>query len=570
MKYVMFEIENYRAIKNKLLIELDKRIIPIVGINECGKSTILQAIYSFDYNNDGNYSGQHLNNTQNLYETSHKNSAIITAIVDITVKDLYDCLENICPEYLEADSEELHIPLETFLEIYSRNAEESVLVSIKRDLSTKEYSFNNFFDLLSSDEQNKLGKEIVDKMPYIIYSDDFTDRPTSEIKIESNKEDEWTSIFKRIFETASNGDYTLEDCLKQKDENIRKSMLSDVQAYLSGTLTEEWQRFSSDNQNLDLILDIDVDKSILKIKVNDRLNNHNRYFELSSRSKGFIWYYNFIMKVKFNPKRTDREGNSIFLLDEPGSYLHESAQKTLCENLKSISESEGVVIYCTHSASLLNPKVIPVNNILVVDKSAKGYITTNDISNYQTYVKKNTPMQPIFEALRLPEYEMIATDEKIVCVEGIYDKYVLEMFCELPTNTRVFPSVNADSIKDNISYFIAYNKDFVAIWDDDSEGRKHQKNAIKYFGVNYQDRFLRLPGKGSGTYRMEEMFTEEDNNMIRNKLGLNDNASYNSFIGELYYLNDGEKRSEIISSISKQAKDKFIYLAKQIKDVFSN
>ena len=52
MRYKSFTIENYRAIKDKVIIDLEKRVIPLVGINECGKTTILQAIFCFDYGND--------------------------------------------------------------------------------------------------------------------------------------------------------------------------------------------------------------------------------------------------------------------------------------------------------------------------------------------------------------------------------------------------------------------------------------------------------------------------------------------------------------------------------------
>ena len=55
MKYISFSIEHYRAIKEKITINLAPRIIPLVGVNECGKTTILQAIFCFDYFNDNEY-----------------------------------------------------------------------------------------------------------------------------------------------------------------------------------------------------------------------------------------------------------------------------------------------------------------------------------------------------------------------------------------------------------------------------------------------------------------------------------------------------------------------------------
>jgi predicted ATP-dependent endonuclease of OLD family len=41
MRYIKFEIQNYRAIKNSLDIEVKQNaLIPLVGINESGKTSI--------------------------------------------------------------------------------------------------------------------------------------------------------------------------------------------------------------------------------------------------------------------------------------------------------------------------------------------------------------------------------------------------------------------------------------------------------------------------------------------------------------------------------------------------
>ena len=61
MKYKSFRIKNYKAIKD-LTIEVDKpKLTPIIGLNETGKSSILQAMFSFDYTNDDQYNGEFVN-----------------------------------------------------------------------------------------------------------------------------------------------------------------------------------------------------------------------------------------------------------------------------------------------------------------------------------------------------------------------------------------------------------------------------------------------------------------------------------------------------------------------------
>ena len=61
MKYKKFRIKNYKAIKD-LTIELDNQnLVPIIGLNETGKSSILQAIFAFDCYNDKQYNGDFIN-----------------------------------------------------------------------------------------------------------------------------------------------------------------------------------------------------------------------------------------------------------------------------------------------------------------------------------------------------------------------------------------------------------------------------------------------------------------------------------------------------------------------------
>jgi len=309
---------------------------------------------------------------------------------------------------------------------------------------------------------------------------------------------------------------------------------------------------------------MDVAKASLGVLIEDDLNGKSRFFAISDRSKGFIWYYNFIMKVRFNPKHTANIKDTVFLLDEPGSYLHEMAQESLCKKLKDISEAEGVVIYCTHSPKLLLPQIIPLSNIMIVDKSSKGYISATSINSYKSNSKRNSAMQPVFEALMIPEYEMIHTSDKILCVEGIYDKYAIELFADIPENCIVFASVNAESIINNIQYFIAYKKDYIALWDNDEEGKKCYGKAKKTYGQGEEQNFMLLPSKDSGKRRMEEMFENGDLELLGKEMGLHCSATYETTISNLYFM-DARKKQRVVNCISKETRNNFSNLSNMIK-----
>jgi predicted ATP-dependent endonuclease of OLD family len=65
-----FRIQNYRAIKDTS-ISLNYRLNPIIGVNESGKTTILQAILCFDKQRDRYNVGKHLK-FQNKYSTNRQ------------------------------------------------------------------------------------------------------------------------------------------------------------------------------------------------------------------------------------------------------------------------------------------------------------------------------------------------------------------------------------------------------------------------------------------------------------------------------------------------------------------
>lgn len=68
MKYTKFFIKNYKAI-DELTINLSKNVIPLIGLNESGKTSILQAILAFDRDKDNLLGGLHIV-PKNKYKTN--------------------------------------------------------------------------------------------------------------------------------------------------------------------------------------------------------------------------------------------------------------------------------------------------------------------------------------------------------------------------------------------------------------------------------------------------------------------------------------------------------------------
>ena len=188
-----------------------------------------------------------------------------------------------------------------------------------------------------------------------------------------------------------------------------------------------------------------------------------------------------MVKLKFNPNYKESLENPIFLLDEPGSYLHSSAQVELLKELKIVS-LKNTIIYCTHSQYLLNPDVIKLGSIKIAEK-LKSKIT---LINYGEYKSKKDmgALSPVYQALHLN----YATDYlgKIIITEGITDYYLFEIIKNkssyIDNDINFLPGYGAKQLSCMISLAISFSTNFLIFLDNDDEGKSGKRKYKKEFG----------------------------------------------------------------------------------------
>jgi energy-coupling factor transporter ATP-binding protein EcfA2 len=544
MRYSKFIIKGYRGISDLVEIDIKKEsLIPIIGKNESGKTTLLEAINSFDFNNDNENAGKHLTNIDNLYSTI-ETPLIVGAEIeldkDFDVDFLFSETFSIWNEYLldvdfkTVDVQEIDENYREAVSFYQDLrfilSERGHTIKIERDLRTKKYSLVGF-DIGNKEFLTDFTLKFVSKLPYILYFDDFRDRLDKEIYIIKEKENPlyslWIRFINQLF-IETNPAYSVFD-LPIKQDSMRRSIIKEVEEKLNEVLIKEWSKYQFESkENLEIKIEYNpnlgnenpylIFKIVEKIDVGNNVIKE-RFFDISDRSKGFFWYFNFMFKLHFNPsKRNSNDKDTVYLLDEPGSYLHSYAQTKLAEQLKNLS-CNNKVIYCTHSHNLLTPEFIPLNSIRVAEKINNGKISIKKIGD-KCLIRptKNSAYQPVLDALevRPPIFEYEAN--KIVLVEGIYDYYSFKMFCK--TDVSFFPCANADSILQQIPFMIFLDKKYLAVWDNDEEGRSKLLKAQNIFGEAEGRKFFVLPKIiEKNKIRLEELF---DNNEMSeyNKLYL--------------------------------------------------
>jgi len=558
VRYLKFIVNDYRAITGPLEIDIaNNSLVPIIGVNESGKTTILHSLFAFDHTNDKlNHSGRHLEDAQNLYSAAPP-AATISAEIEISVEEFRARLKVVARNTPTLDGD-----VRAYLRLAKQVSGRLVIV---RDLVADRYDIKS--DLLSRRALNDaLGREIVMRLPYILFFDDFRDSIEDEIEIKKDTDGEaggWLAILQQLF-IDTDSTYSV-FALIGMEERRRKAVLARVERRLNDALTREWQTFNLEDVDAlkigvvyheDTVAGGQV-RAYLKLEVVETdLNDDKHFFFIRDRSKGFFWFFNFVMKLEFNPKvLAGSDVDAIYLLDEPGSYLHAAAQTRLCKKLRQLSERNKVV-YCTHSLYLLDPELIPVNTIRIADKDGHGRVTLTSIHSHKgNILDRRSAYQPLLDALQVRPFALDLTHEKVLIVEGIIDYYSFEMF-KTDQQMGVLPSVGADSIKFYVSLMIAWRRRYCALWDNDPEGRGAKLKTEKHFGAHESRRFYLLPrARGSRSDRKaQNLFDGRDLSMIRDRLGIPMNSSFEKTVTALFY---STIRSSVLENVSSRTRANF-------------
>jgi hypothetical protein len=578
VQYEEFIIANYRAITGPLRIDVTRNhLLPIIGINESGKTTILHAIFAFDsYNDSLNDRGRHLKDTANLYKTGSP-SPQITAVIRATV-----------PEFLESlDSLETAADLRTAARLRRKRRQFPDKITITRDLVTRRYRIDTWPFDAGADFCDRFAREIIRHLPYILFFDDFRDSVDERIEIgdPSKGPKGWLAVMQQLFKSTDKNLSVYH--LPSLEERQRKSVLAKVKKHLNATLTREWQNFRLDDSDaLEISLEYEAEtttgtepaattvaaptnaapapaalatttvvRHYLKLDVIEKdASGDEHYFFVRDRSKGFYWFFNFVMKLEFNPKVLSESDKTIYLLDEPGSYLHASAQAKLCAKLRHLSQ-RNCVMYCTHSHYLLDPELIPLSSIKVADKDANGDITLVPIHEHHGNVlERRSAFQPVVDALQIKPFLLDLTAQRVILTEGIYDYYAIELFRH-ERSVAALPSVGASSVKFYVSLMLAWRVPFVALWDNDAEGQRAQRDATNIFGTEIAEKhFFLLPGGGRKRRIMQDLFDGADLRMFRSRLGLSANASFEKVIATLHFC---PTKTEILNDVSRATREAF-------------
>lgn len=544
MRYTKFVIENFKGI-HELTIDLSKqpesRIFTFVGLNESGKTTILEAINVFS-------SGYRLKDSHKLIpkhlKANFNGEVSVSAYVDVDdednrrIKDKF--VELGYTEYKPVSSFSIDITYcfenskykngvsywgfspkvrkkqsRKFIELPAEHTDwQTVVTYIEENLMPRIVYYENF--LFDFPERIYLSGKQSDNMPNKLYKDIIED------------------IVEEIIPGGS-VQTSLVDNYLDKDsgsQDVFDAIQSKLQDKIGNEVFSSWGRLFNTAEtytSVALRFGVETNDKEQDFYVEIKIKENSDLYYISERSLGFRWFFSFLFFILFRKNRKTDLGETLFLLDEPASNLHSAAQKKLLETFERFVDDKDKplkLLYTTHSHYMINPKWLEgafvVKNEAINYQNFLGNSSTTDIKAipYKNFVAQYPNQQDYYQpVLDTLDYQpgLLEKIPNIIITEGKNDYYTLCYINEIILNKKykkiyLMPGAGCNKNSTVIQLYMAWNKAFLILLDGDKAGDKAKAEYIKQFGEPIRERIKVyndfVPAIGNSM--MEDIFTEEE------------------------------------------------------------
>ena len=529
MRFIGFEITNFKGIE-KTVMHLSKvpnaNIFTLVGLNESGKTTILEAINSFSPEREGIEALYRdvfkAVRTQDLVPKDKKKNfsgAIsVRALLSIDNEDKKR-IEKFCLSHLkcEIDLDKITNVIEVgqehtfkgstfqdtnvdwdvdiflrkrkqgkFKEYHSDSQEWQAVVDFIGNLIPKVCYFPTFlFNFPEKIYLSNPPKKFVVNAYYVQIVQDILDSMGENLNIEEH-------IIQRVERTVdANASWDWFWFLRTDEKQQVDHVMLEVGVKVTDVVIARWNEiFGLRLQNRAIEIEWGVenaldDSSKRAVYMKFWIRDGRTKFELAERSLGFRWFFSFFLFTQFRVSR--RDSAAVFLFDEPASNLHSKAQEQLLRSFSEISKGNNMIIYSTHSHYMIEPRwlegaFIVFNDAIDYDDpgsdSHRASATRIHVKKYREFVSQNssklTYFQPILDKLDYAPGKLEFGAESVF-VEGKNDFYMLGYFKDIifegKKDLSILPSSGANDLGPLISLYLGWAKKFIVLLDDDKAGR---------------------------------------------------------------------------------------------------
>jgi predicted ATPase len=534
MRYTRFSFKNFKGIE-QMTLPLEGGVTTLIGLNESGKTTILEAIFSFTYGaedldaiNPGMASLRDPEQWIPISQRANFNDDIsIISHVALEPDDKRELLKHIrskCGVRLTKVSDEIVIT-ERYTFVNSRHTNTQRLWNLALEGLAGQQRVARAFPG-RSEVWNECVAYLLPRLPRIWYFPDFLFELPEKFMLtippgspESSKEvlDKdrfYRTTFENVLDQLGIG-ATLETHVVERlkstqrtDQRSLNAVLLDMSRSITNTVFQGWNRiFGRDPvaQEVEIGAEIEPDgNAFLDLKI----KGADGYYDLSERSLGFRWFFMFLLMTSFAGNGAS-SSKPLFLLDEPASNLHSSAQAELLKSFEKLIDRCNLV-YTTHSHHLINIRWL--DTAYVVKNAALGSLELSDylnsrigartsitVTKYRQFVAQHPDQTSYFQpVLDLLDYRpsVVEPVPDVILVEGKSDFYILRYMTEVigvDSKLRFVPGTGAGSLDTLIRLHIGWGKSFLVLLDGDAEGNKQLKRYETEFGPMIKGHCVLLP-----------------------------------------------------------------------------
>lgn len=492
-------IYKYKCIENEQSFNVEDGITVLVGMNESGKTSILEAMAKCNYfeESDSDFAFDTTHDYPRKQKKAMDKSGVIpdavklTYVIDKELKakietdigvKISSCDFSVTRNYNNKSSWSINLTtVDSFVKARTKSVSNKTLIKQLQEVHNKS-EFSALINSISDDEEsddlsilkslesyfkneygwgNPVDEYIVrtylkPNLPKFMYYDDYYMLP-SRVSLDDISSSS----------TNSSADKTAKALLELADIDIDKVVnatdYEDFIAELEATqliITDELFKYWTTNKNLKILFGIDkVEKTdprngarivdhVLDIRVQNQRSGVS--LPLANRSKGFNWFFSFL--VWFMKIQENRNDTYILLLDEPGLNLHAKAQNDLLRFLSDLADNYQI-IYTTHSPFMIETEHL--NQVRTVLENDDG----THISECLQEKDPNT-LFPLQAALGYTIAQNLFVSEKNLIVEGIADLVYLNLLStklndlgrtSLKSSVTIVPVGGADKVATFVS-----------------------------------------------------------------------------------------------------------------------
>lgn len=586
MRYKNFTITNYKGIKSLLLdldVQPEHKIYTLVGLNESGKTTILEAINDFEYDVPENQ--RHLLIPKSV-AGGFTGAVQIKAELSFSEDDKRKIKEFV---HKKSKAKEV-IVKDTFILERTYEFVNSLPGEAKRTYTT----FVGTKRTVKSNEAT-LQKSVEDELwlylkkflfPEVIFYRDFLSKFPEKILLVSSikKEKEYVAIIEDVL-TSINPNYNVQNSLLDRlgePTDANKQALEAVENELGAKITQivfdAWNKIQ-DVSKKEIVVQTGHDSEGYYIKLSVKEGHHK--YAIAERSLGFRWFFTFLLYTEFRKERFKTSGEILFLLDEPASNLHQTAQKSLLGTFEKITKKSRL-IYTTHSHHLINPvwlnaAYIIKNKGLILEKDDEFNSTKTEIAAFKykqfvsNYPAQTSYFQPILDVLNY-QPGLLEHVPNIVITEGKFDYFTFKYFKEIvfgdsSDSFSFYPGHGATKLDLPIGLYEAWGRKYLVILDADKEGKAQKERYIREISDKKYVFTLEDIDSSHNNCATEDMFTNDEKLSISKEfntaLSSYNKSAFNTGLQLLY----SEKR--IPEYLTQTTKDKMEKIMGFVKSKFS-